>query len=268
MSYRATLPGLAIAAVLLLASSAYAQGRGQRGGPPPTAKAAAAFDPTGYWAAVITEDWHVRMLTAPKGDFGSGSNVEGLPFGGGGNIPYNEEGTKLGKAWDPDKDEREGNRCKAYGAPGIMRQPTRLHITWEDDNTLRIDTDAGMQTRLFHFTEQNTPAGTQPSLQGYSAAQWEIIAGRGPNWPRGGNLKVVTTNLRAGYYWKNGMPYSDRAKMTEHFRVAKETNGDVWLNFSLMMEDPAYLRQPWIVTYHFKKEPDGSKWNPQQCWIR
>lgn len=261
-----------VAVPLLFEPPAYSQGRGQRGGPPPSPKAAAAFDPTGYWVSIITEDWHVRMVTPPKGDFGSGTNTEGLPFGGGGNIPYNDEGTKLAKAWDAAKDEREGNQCKAYGAPGIMRQPTRLHITWQDDNTLRIDSDAGMQTRIFHFAQPGTdgpmtaPANQQPSMQGYSVAQWEIFGGQ--SWPRGGNLKVVTTHLAPGYYWKNGMPYSDKATMTEHFRLSKEPNGDNWLNFSLMMEDPVYLTEPWIVTYSFKREPDATKWDPQPCFIQ
>ena len=56
--------------------SAEAQGRGGRGGAPaapPTARAVAPIDLTGYWTAVITEDWHVRMLTAPRGDFGVGA---------------------------------------------------------------------------------------------------------------------------------------------------------------------------------------------------
>ncbi len=33
-----------------------------------------------------------------------------------------------------------------------MSVPGRLHITWQDANTLRIDTDAGRQTRLVRFT--------------------------------------------------------------------------------------------------------------------
>ena len=49
---------------------------GQRGGPPPAAKAAAPIDLTGYWAAVLTEDWYLRMLTPPKGDFGTGVGLE------------------------------------------------------------------------------------------------------------------------------------------------------------------------------------------------
>ena len=265
-----------VIALLALPAGLEAQARGQRGGPPPTAKADAPIDLTGYWVSIITEDWHVRMLTAPKGDFGSGSNTEGLPFGGGGNIPYNADGTALGKAWDTAKDEAEGKQCNAYGAGGVMRQPGRLHFTWEDDYTLKVEASAGTQTRFWHFARpaaaQGAPA-TQPapagpaSMQGNSTAQWLIFGGRG-DWTRGGNLKVVTTGMKAGYYWKNGMPYSDKTTITEHFRITKEANGDVWLNMSLMSEDPTYLNQPWISTYHFKKEPDGSKWAATPCSIK
>jgi hypothetical protein len=272
MNYRILV--LFAIAIVVLPLGLNAQGRGQRGGPPPTPKADAPIDLTGYWVSVITEDWHVRMLTAPAGDFGSGTNTEGLPFGGGGNIPYNAAGTALGKAWDPAKDEKEGNLCKGYGAGGVMRQPGRLHITWEDDYTLKMDISAGTQTRVFRFarpTQAGQPA-TQPapapaSLQGNSTAQWISLGGRG-DWVRGGNLKVVTTGIRPGYYWKNGMPYSDKLTITEHYRVTKEPNGDVWLNMSLRAEDPTYLTQPWIATYHFKKEPDGSKWSPTPCSVR
>ena len=60
--------------------------------------------------------------------------------------------SRVADTWDPAKDEREGNACKAYGVAGIMRVPGRLHITWQDENTLKIETDAGTQTRLLHFT--------------------------------------------------------------------------------------------------------------------
>src|SRR5437764_4023289 len=138
----------------------HAQGRGQA---PATAKQAAPVDFTGYWVSVVTEDWRWRMVTPIKGDFAS--------------IPLNPEGRKVGLAWDPAKDEAAGEQCKAYGAAAIMRVPGRLHITWEDDITLRIDTDAGTQTRVFHFGG-TAPANSEPSWQGYSIAEWENGAGR------------------------------------------------------------------------------------------
>src|SRR5262245_48903072 len=117
-----------------LCSLTHAQGRGQ---PPASPRAAAPVDFTGYWVSVVTEDWRWRMVTSARGDFAS--------------IPVNPEGRRIGDAWDPAKDEGAGEQCKAYGAPAIMRRPGRLHITWQDDNTLRIETDEGTQTRLFHL---------------------------------------------------------------------------------------------------------------------
>ena len=284
---------------LLAPSTAHAQARGGRGGPPPTAKAAAPIDLTGYWTAVITEDWHQRMLTAPRGDFGTGANGAvrdpgGAPVGVGpnpsdqGNIPYKVEGAQAAMKWDPAKDEAEGNVCKAYGAIGIMRQPTHLHITWQADNTLKVEADSGTQTRLFHFgppprpgqmnyvagryvpaenLKIDVPAGTPSSLQGYSVAAWTAMGGRG-NFERSGYLKVVTTQLTPGYYWKNGVPYTGNAVLTEHFRLMQLPDGSEWLLLSQLVEDPEYLNQPYLVNYQFKKLPDGAKWNPTPCSAR
>jgi hypothetical protein len=286
------------AALLWLSGSAIVHAQG-RGGPPPTAKAIAPVDLTGYWTAVITEDWHVRMLTAPKGDFGSGAGgvieIPGVgPIGLGanpsdkGNIPYKAAAAQAAMKWDPAKDEAEGNSCKAYGAPGIMRLPTHLHITWQDENTLKMEADYGTQTRLFHFgppanagqldysnatyrladmAKVEPPAGLQPSWQGYSIASWTIVGGS-ENFDRGGSLKVVTTHMKPGYYWKNGMPYTGNAVLTEHFRVMELPDRSQWIRFTQIVEDPEYLTQPWIVNYHFKKLPDGSRWNPIPCSVR
>jgi hypothetical protein len=273
-----------------------AQARGAQAAAAATAKGAAPIDLTGYWTAVITEDWHTRTLTAPKGDFGSGppNTIEnpGVGFIGSGpnpsaqgNIPYRAAAAKLALTWDPARDEAEGNACKAYGAAGIMRQPTHLRISWQDDNTLKVEADHGSQTRLFHFGPPPDPgrldygnatffppqarkveaqAGIEPSWQGYSSASWTIMGGRG-TFQRGGSLKVVTTNLKPGYYWKNGMPYTGNATLTEYFRVMQLPDQSQWIRFTQIVDDPEYLTQPWIVNYAFKKLPDGSKWNPTPC---
>jgi len=299
---RRTASHVVLAAVVMgLSGSSLveAQGRGGRGGPPPTAKALAPIDLTGYWTAVITEDWHLRMLTAPKGDFGSGApgaiEIPGVGrIGVGpnpadrGNIPYNRAGAQAALTWDPAKDEADGNACKAYGAPGIMRLPTRLRVTWQDDSTLKMDADYGTQTRVFRFgppadagqmnfsnatyfppqaAKVEPPAGVEPGWQGYSIASWTIMGGSG-NFERGGSLKVVTRQLKPGYYWKNGMPYTGNAVLTEHFRVMALPDGSQWIRFTQIVDDPEYLTQPWVVNYAFKKLPDGAAWNPTPCSVR
>jgi hypothetical protein len=145
-----------------------------------------------------------------------------------------------------------------------------LHITWADENTLKIETDFGTQTRLLHFGE--APAGAR-SWQGVSLAMWEGDAsaapkkGGGPTGPR--DLKVVTTNLRAGYLRRNGIPYSQNAALTEFFDlIPKQPNGDEWLIVNAMVDDPQYLTERWIVSSNFKREPDGAKWHPTPCLSR
>ena len=179
-------------------AQAYGQGRGGgRGGapagPPPTAKALAPFDPSGYWVSVITEDWRYRMVPPAKGDYQA--------------VPMNPEGLKIANAWDPAKDESADNQCAYYGAPALMRIPGNLHITWQDDNTLKIEADAGTQTRILYFGNAKSPAGER-SWQGDTTATWDVPrSGRGPAPVPApyGALKTVTTNLKAGYLRKNGV---------------------------------------------------------------
>ncbi|PWU08736.1 MAG: hypothetical protein C5B51_07440 [Terriglobia bacterium] len=192
------------------------------------------------------------MVTPPKGAFGG--------------VPLNAEGRRVANAWDPARDETAGQQCKSYGAAAVMRVPERLHIAWENDSTLRIETDAGTQTRLFHFGAAQAPAG-DPSWQGYSRAEWEYAApGRGQS--RGGNLKVVTTRLLPGYLRKNGVPYSANAVVTEYYDRIPAPNGDQWLVVSTEVNDPQYLTMPFITSTHFKKLADAAGWDPQPCSAR
>ena len=224
---------------------------GQRGQAPQTPRAAAPVDFTGYWVSLVTEDWRWRMVTPAKGDFAS--------------IPTNPAGVQVGQQWDPAKDEAAGEQCKSYGAPAIMRVPGRLHITWQDDTTLKIETDSGEQTRSLHFGEfQPGPA----SWQGNSAATWELAGGRRGGPPAGGALKVVTTGLRAGYLRKNGYPYSEKTTVTEYYDRTIESNGDSLLIVTTIVNDPVYLGQEFITSTHFKKEADGTKWSPEPCTAR
>jgi hypothetical protein len=253
---RLPLQTLLLAAALLFSQSLVAQPQG----PPPTGRAAALIDITGYWVSIIDEDWRWRMVTPPKGDFAS--------------VPLNDAGRKVANDWNPAKDEAEGLQCKAYGAAGILRLPTRLHVTWTDDQTLRMETDAGTQTRLFHFDGSKWRGG-DPEWQGDSVASWEKqlqirgFGGRfgGPEQGKGGTLKIVTTHMRPGYLRKNGVPYSANARLTEYFdRI--ELDGISYLIVTTVVDDPQYLNDTFIASEQFKFERDGSKWHPTPCKAR
>jgi hypothetical protein len=284
---------ISVGALALGSTAAWAQQGGRGGAPaaPPNAQAVAPVDFTGYWVSVITEDWRFRMVTPPKGDFTS--------------VPLTPAGINAVSQWDPAKDIAAGEQCRAFGAGGIMRMPVRLHITWQDATALKIEIDNGNQTRLLHF-DPAAQAPAKPDWQGLSLASWELFGpgqgvaaaaagggnragagggppaggangggrGRGPgrgmgaNGPQfSGSLKVVTTKMRPGYVRRNGVPYSANATFTEYFDRIEEPNQDSWLVETASLDDPQYYQVPFLVTNHYKREPDGSKFNPRPCEV-
>jgi hypothetical protein len=246
MNYQTRIAGCFLLGVCWssVVSTAHAQDAG-------TARALAPYDFTGYWISVVTEDWRWRMMTAPKGDTAS--------------VPLNAAGQAAANAWDPDG---ESDACKPYGAAGVMRMPLRIHIAWEDDSTLRLDTDHGMQRRIFHFAADAGATAAAPSLQGYSTAQWAGNPGGQFEFvnvtPQLSYLKVVTTNLAPGYLRRNGVPYSDKAVLTEYFERHTDF-GEEWITVTSIVNDPTYLTQEFITSSSFKKLDGDASWNPVPC---
>jgi hypothetical protein len=250
--------------------------------PPQTPRAGAPIDLTGYWVAVVSEDWRHRMATPRKGDFES--------------VPLNAEGRRVANMWNLDADTAAGEQCKAFGVGGLMRQPGRLHITWADDDTLKVEFDAGTQTRLLEFGTPPAVSGAK-TWQGLSRARWikppgagagpvraqignnagPVLAGGGGRGQRGGpapsaalneggSLEVTTTGFRAGYLRKNGVPYSETAKITEYLhRLPTAQNGDTWLHVVTIVDDPQYLNEPFYTSTMFKREANGARWHPTDC---
>jgi hypothetical protein len=253
----ATLIGCTLGAPLALAQQAPAT-------PPPSARAAAPVDFTGYWVSPVMEDWRWRMVTPLKGDAAS--------------IPVNAAARAVIDAWDPAKDEAAGDACKAYGAPALLRVPGRLRIRWLDDDTLEVQADAGEQTRLLHFGA--APSGsTAPSRQGYSQASWSFLQqppgpagvplGMAPGRPAPSRtLEVATTRLLPGYLRKNGVPYSAETSVQEYFDLFTEPDGAQWFTVTTIVTDPVYLGLPFVTTTDFRKERDGAKFEPRPCTAR
>lgn len=216
----------------------------------------ALFDITGQWVSVVNEDWRWRMVTPPKGDAAS--------------VPLNPSGRRVAASWDLAADRAQGRLCKAFGGPGLIRQPGRIRIQWENDNTLVMEFDAGRQTRKLYFG--TPPAPGARSLQGFSVAKWfkqpqnRGIFGRGGG-PQGGSLEVVTNNLEAGYLRPNGIPYSERTTVKEFFDTFTLPEDGSWLIVTTVIDDPEYLTQEFVLSTQFKKETDLSKWNPRACEI-
>ena len=260
---RAFAGGLAVMASATLIRAQQAPGRGA---PPPVPRAAAPVDLTGVWVSVVSEDWRWRMISPPKGDYAS--------------VPLTPAGKALADEWDPAKDEAAGEQCRSYAAPAIMRVPGRVRISWQDDYTVKVETDAGTQIRLFQLQrpdgEPLNAGAAQPTWQGFSIARWESQLGpsTGGGFGRGGgvppttrSLQVVTSRIRPGYLRKNGVPFSANATVTEYYDTWRDTSGQ-WLTVMTVVRDPQYLRQPFVTTTDFKKESDASKWDPTPCQAR
>jgi hypothetical protein len=259
-SFRFVLALLLVTPSALLAQGGRGGG-GQRGpgGPPPaqSAKAAAPVDLSGYWVSIVTEDWIERM------------SPDSPPSGTGG-----ARGLTRAPAVAPPPN---GEQCRVYAAGGSLRVPTRLNITWVDDNTLKVQMDAGNQTRLFHFMPE-TPRPAEKTLQGYSVATWELNAGarggRGgpppagpgagaPPAPRWGSMNVVTTSLSGGYLLSSRSLYSENAVLTEYFSHHSDFGQD-YFTVTAQLQDGPVTR---VTSSTFKKEPNGSKFSPGACEI-
>jgi hypothetical protein len=275
-----------------------AQGQGGRGQaaapppPPPPAQQAALIDLTGNWVSVIDEDWRFRMMTPPKGDYAQ--------------VPLNAAARKMADTFDPEQYGGMGKYqtsgvvdCRAYGGANVMRMPTRLRITWDSPQVLKIETDWGQQTRLLRFANNqpfgdielalrtgDVPASRGPaSMQGYSAATWEqpfrfnatnyarANVGRGGGLGQnragelqaGGSLGVITTDLTPGWLRRNGVPYGAKARVIEHFMTFQDPTGKDWFTDTIEVIDPEYLNTPFYTSAEFQKEPDASKWAPHPC---
>jgi hypothetical protein len=255
MSLHHRYPWLAGLALVIGAEVALSQPPPPAAAPPASPRAGAPIELTGQWVAIVNEDWRWRMVTPPKGDVAS--------------VPLNDEGRRVANEWDPTTD----GSCLAYGAAGLFRMPTRLRIRWDGEDRLVVETDAGRQTRTLSFT---APAAAAPrSLQGQSLAKWVTPARQagGPGLVgsvnraggAGGYLDVRTTQLSGGWLRRNGVPYSEDAVMTEYFTTFKAPDDSEWLMVTTIVEDPRYLTQRYIVSNHFRREPEGGRWNPQAC---
>ncbi|HEX4049563.1 MAG TPA: hypothetical protein VHY19_01615 [Steroidobacteraceae bacterium] len=226
-----------------------------------SAREQAPYDLSGYWTSVITQNWQFRMVVPGPGEYAD--------------IPINAKAKQLADAFRASADMAAGKQCEAYGAAALMRLPEHLHVHWQDADVLRVDTDAGMQTRLLHFRAAAADTAPEPSTQGWSAAKWVLpTPGAAPAPPAGaanapqahyGSLQVLTDHLLPGLLRKNGVPYSAQTRLTEWWDLRVEPEGDQWLTITSTVEDPQYLQAPLIYDSIFQKEPDSSKWAPAPC---
>jgi hypothetical protein len=202
--------------------------------------------------SVVTEDWRFRMVVPPRNDFPG--------------LPLTPAARQVANDWDPARDEAAGNECAYYGAGAIMRIPGRLRISWDDAQTLEIETDAGRQTRVLEFGAEPEPPA-EAAWQGTTTAEWELHSAGFRAPPTNGTIKAVTTNMRPGYLRMNGVPYSENAVLTEYYDRLVQHDGTEWLVVLSILEDPTYFATPVITSTNFRRQSDRSGWSPTGCEV-
>lgn len=192
---RLTVYGFALAAAIAAAAGARPAAQQAQGAPPPAvvppaARAAAPIDMTGTWVSVINEDWQWRFVTPIVGDYTG--------------VPLNADGDRVARQWNPEADVKAGQPCKGFGAAAINRLPTRLQVSWVDDNTMKLDFDLGTQSRLVYFDKSKAPGAR--SLQGHAIGEWIDLPAPGRGGPVG-----QPAGARAGAPAAGAAPAAGRA---------------------------------------------------------
>ena len=170
-------------------------------------------------------------------------------------LPINDAARQFADAWDPGRIALPEEQCRVHVSPYIYRGPTNLRI-WEEKHPKTQDVIALKhyhstyeQTRTIWMDGRPHPGPNAPhTWMGFSTGRWD-----------GDMLIIETTHLKQGWVRRNGVPMSDRAKMTEYW----VRNGDL-LTHITMLFDPVYLTEPMVRSQEFVRSPREL---PAQTWL-
>lgn len=218
-------PVAALALALLLAST----------------PAAAQRDLAGMWAQRFHEDLPERGAGPEIGDYTG--------------LPVNDAARLRADSWDAGKWTVPERQCEPHPADYGPRGPANLRIgrtvdpVSQDVIAWHVTVMWQLQQRTIYMDGRPHPSErAQHSWQGFSTGEWE-----------GDMLKVTTTHLKEGWVRRNGLPRSDKARLTEYFI----RNGN-YLTLVTVVEDPVYLTEPLVRTSDWVLDP-GVQLSPFSC---
>ncbi len=194
------------------------------------------FNPVGLWSAMYHEDELER--TDP-----------GVLAGDYLGIPINDADRLRADTWDADLISVLEHQCIPHSAPYAMRGPSGLKISTIDDPAT---------SQVVAFIIDGTYVGPRTIwMDGrahpgeYDAHTWSGFSTG--TWV-GDTLRIDTTHIKAGYLRRNGVVFSDRAKLTEFLDLH-----DKYLTLTSIVEDPVYLTEPLVRS-------ETWVWNPFVVW--
>ena len=228
---------LTVAVLLSAAGPASAQGQVEAA----NAAMRQEMDLTGNWANRLHEDWVERAPGPHIGDYTG--------------LPINDEARAVADAYQVSMQNMPERQCILYTSHYMVMGPQNLRIEAERDpiagnviawhmsgtvdrapRTIWLDGRPRPSTHAAH-----TPAG-------FSLGRWE-----------GTMLVAETTHLKTGLVWRNGVPHSDQATMSEYF----VRHGDI-LTITMILDDPIYWEEPFIRSASFQLDPT-TRVLPEPC---
>ncbi len=152
-------------------------------------------------------------------------------------LPYTEEGraaqAKAGTAEDP------AFRCFiGFGRIMAAGFPTEI---FQNEKQVTILYEYNHQVRRVFTDGRGFPAKVRKTLMGYSIGKWDDDT-----------LVVETTGLKPLYFRNGGIPYSEKARVTERISLLDEGQT---LEILINVDDPKYYTEPWDARKYMRLEP-------------
>lgn len=190
------------------------------------------IDLSGNWANRLHEDWVERAPGPHIGDYTG--------------LPLNDEARAVADAYQVSMQNMPERQCILYTSHYMVLGPQNLRIEGDRDPisgaivAWRMSGAVDRPPRTIWMDGRAHPSPHAPhTAAGFSTGRWE-----------GTMLSVRTTHLKTGLVWRNGVPHSDQATMSEHFI----RHGNL-LTVVMILEDPVYFEEPFIRSATFELDP-------------
>jgi hypothetical protein len=153
-----------------------------------------------------------------------------------GNPPYTPAAAKIAaefKSWDPKKDD-PSLYCDLKGMPWMMTSRARTYPAEIYQTAERIDMFFELfdTSRSIRVNGQPAPKDLSPSINGYSTAKWE------------GDTLVIRTTALAERLYPSPQLRSEKAVMTERWKMVKDPKDGDLIEIDIQIEDPVVYTRP------------------------
>jgi len=199
----------------------------------------AQIDLSGEWASRLHEDRPHRFEGPSIGDYTG--------------IPLNDAARQKADSWDASIQSLREHQLQPltsiYGSHGIanLRISKIVDDATQEVVAYKIFRSPGTGgARMFWMDGRAHPAEyAAHTWQGFSTGTWT-----------GGMLTVETSHVKTGVIQRDGVPHSDRARLTEHF--IRHGN---YLTVIAVIDDPVYLDEPLVRSWNYELDL-GQKLDP------